>query len=180
MRTIVKWSLVLVISAVVAATAQPADPTPPEGLTIKLLLLRQKSVQKELGITPEKAAEIKKFSHAQSEAARKARDLDKAERRQAFARLHKQNKEFLAKTLSEKQNKRLHQITMQFTALHHLTSPELVKELNLSDEQVRKLKDLRKSRAKRWWPYSPPRNAKAKRRSSRNTARTPVRKSLPS
>jgi Spy/CpxP family protein refolding chaperone len=37
---------------------------------------------------------------------------------------------------------------MQFTALHHLTSPELVKELNLSDEQVQKLKDLQKESRK--------------------------------
>jgi hypothetical protein len=31
---------------------------------------------------------------------------------------------------------------MQFTALTHLTSPELAKELNLSDEQVQKFKGL--------------------------------------
>jgi Spy/CpxP family protein refolding chaperone len=37
---------------------------------------------------------------------------------------------------------------MQYTALHHLTSPELVKELNLSDEQVQKLKDLQKEARK--------------------------------
>jgi Spy/CpxP family protein refolding chaperone len=143
-----KWALVLVIPAMVAATARPADPTPPEGTTIKLLLLRQKSVQKELEITPEEAAKIKEFTNGQSEAARKARDLGEAERKETFARMEKQNKEFLARTLSEKQNKRLHQIMMQFTALHHLTSPELVKELNLSDEQVQKLKDLQKEARK--------------------------------
>jgi len=148
MRTNVKWALVLVLPAVVAVTARSDDLTPPEGNTIKLLLLRQKSVQKELKITPEEAAKIKDFTHAQAEAARKAKDLDKAERRQAFARLAKQNKEFLGKTLTEQQNKRLHQITMQFTALHHLTRPELVKELNLSEEQVQKLKALQKESRK--------------------------------
>jgi Spy/CpxP family protein refolding chaperone len=148
MRTMVKWAMVLVIPAVVAMTARPQELTPPEGHTIKLLLLRQKSVQKELAITPEEAAKIRQFTHAQSEAARKARDLGPAERREAFARLAKQNKEFLDKTLTQKQSKRLHQITMQFTALHHLTSPELVKELNLSDEQVQKLKDLQKESRK--------------------------------
>jgi Spy/CpxP family protein refolding chaperone len=148
MRTVVKWALVLVIPAVVAGTARPADPTPPEGTTIKLLLLRQKSVQKELEITPEQATKIKEFTHGQSEAARKARDLGDAERKEAFARLAKQNKEFLASTLSEQQSKRLHQIMMQFTALHHLTTPELVKELNLTDEQVQKLKALQKEARK--------------------------------
>jgi hypothetical protein len=140
--------MVLVIPAVVAVTARPQELTPPQGNTIKLLLLRQKSVQKELEITPEEATKIRAFTHAQSEAARKARDLGEAERREAFARLAKQNKEFLDKTLTEKQSKRLHQITMQFTALHHLTSPELIKELNLSDEQVQKLKDLQKESRK--------------------------------
>jgi Spy/CpxP family protein refolding chaperone len=148
MRTIMKWAMVLVISAVVAVTARPQELTPPEGHTIKLLLLRQKSVQKELEITPEEATKIKAFTHAQSEAARKAKDLGPEQRREAFVRLARQNKEFLDKTLTEKQSKRLHQITMQFTALHHLTSPELVRELNLSDEQVQKLKDLQKESRK--------------------------------
>jgi len=148
MRTIMKWAMVLVIPAVVAVTARAQELTPPEGHTIKLLLLRQKSVQKELEITPEEATKIKEFTHAQSEAARKARDLGPEERREAFTRLAKQNKEFLDKTLTEKQSKRLHQITMQFTALHHLTSPELVKELNLSEAQVQKLKDLQKESRK--------------------------------
>ena len=31
---------------------------------------------------------------------------------------------------------------MQFTALHQLTKPEMVKELKLSDEQVKKFKDM--------------------------------------
>jgi Spy/CpxP family protein refolding chaperone len=148
MRTIVKWAIVLVIPAVVAVTVRSDELTPPEGDTIKLLLLRQKSVQKELKITPEEAAKIKEFTHAQSEAARKTRDLGEGQRREAFVRLAKQNKEFLGKTLTEKQNKRLHQIMMQFTALHHLTSPELVKELNLSEAQVQKLKDLQKESRK--------------------------------
>lgn len=148
MRTIMKWAMVLVIPVAVTLAARAQELTPPEGHTIKLLLLRQKSVQKELEITPEEAGKIRAFTHAQSEAARKARNLGPGERREAFAKLAKQNKEFLDKTLTEKQSKRLHQITMQFTALHHLTSPEAVKELNLSDEQVQKLKDLQKENRK--------------------------------
>jgi Spy/CpxP family protein refolding chaperone len=138
----VKWALALVIPAAVTAAARPADLSPPEGTTIKLLLLRQKSVQKELECTPEEAAKIKEFTHQQSEAARKASELGEAERKEAYEKLEKQDKEFLARTLTDKQNKRLHQITMQYTALHHLTSPELVRELKLSEEQVQKLKDL--------------------------------------
>jgi hypothetical protein len=148
MRTVVKWALVLVLPAVAAVTARPAELTPPEGTTIKLLLLRQKSIHKELELTPDQAAKIKQFTHAQSEAARKTRDLDAAERKEALGRLEQQNKEFLARTLSEKQSKRLHQIMMQFTALTQLTSPELARDLNLSDEQVQKLKALQKEARK--------------------------------
>jgi Spy/CpxP family protein refolding chaperone len=148
MRTVMKWALVLVVPAAFAVTARPAEPNPPEGMTIRLLLLRQKSVQKELEITPDQAAKIKEFTHAQSEAVRKLRDAGEEERKEAHQKLAKENKEFLEKTLTAQQNKRLHQITMQFTALHHLTSPELVKELNLSDEQVQKLKDLQKESRK--------------------------------
>jgi Spy/CpxP family protein refolding chaperone len=137
-----QWALVLIFPAVFAATALSADPPIPEGTTVKLLLLRQKSVQKELGIAPEEAAKIKEFTQAQSDAARKTRDLGAEERKEAFLRLEKQNKDFLAKTLTEKQGKRLHQIMMQYTPLTQLLSPELAKELNLGEEQVGKLKDL--------------------------------------
>jgi Spy/CpxP family protein refolding chaperone len=148
MRSFLNGALVLIVPAVFAATARPAEEPLPEGTTVKLLLLRQKSVQKELDITPEQATKIKEFTQAESEAARKAKDLGPEERKEAFRRLEKENKEFLAKTCSAKQNKRLQQITMQFAALTHLTSPELVKELNLSDEQVGKLKDLQKEARK--------------------------------
>jgi Spy/CpxP family protein refolding chaperone len=142
MRTFVKWTLVLVLPAVVAPTARPADPTPPEGMVIRLLLLRQKSVQKELEITPEQIKKIHDFTHGQSEAARKLADLGAEERKEGFEKLAKQNKEFLENTLTAGQHARLHQITLQFTALHHLTHAENVKKLGLSDEQVGKLKDL--------------------------------------
>jgi hypothetical protein len=143
MRTFMRWAVVLLVPAVVATTARPAEPVVPEGATVKLLLLRQKSVQKELGLTPEAVKKVMEFTHAQSEAARKAADLDETKRKEGFEKLRKHNEKFLADTLTEKQSKRLDQITMQFTALHHLTNPEMAKQLKLSDEQVKKLKDLR-------------------------------------
>ena len=142
MRTFMKWTVVLLVSAVFGATARSAEPVVPEGTTVKLLLLRQKSVQKELELTPDTIKKILDFTEAQSEAAHKTADLGEAARKEAFEKLLKQNDKFLTDNLNAKQSKRLDQITMQFTALTQLTKPEMVKELKLSDEQVKKFKDM--------------------------------------
>src|SRR5262245_48080848 len=142
MRTFMTWAVVLLVPAVLEATAQPAEEGVPEGTTVKLLLLRQKSVQKEMELTPESTKKIMAFTDAQSEAAQKALGLGEAARKEAFEKLGKQNDKFLADTLNAKQSKRLDQITMQFTALTQLTKPEMAKELKLSDEQVKKFKDM--------------------------------------
>jgi Spy/CpxP family protein refolding chaperone len=142
MRTFMKWALVLLVPAVFATSARPAEPDAPEGTTVKLLLLRQKSVQKELELTPESIKKIIAFTHAESEKAAKALELAEPARKEAFEKLRKENAKFLADTLNAKQSKRLDQITMQFTALTQLTKPEMVRELKLSDDQVKKFKEL--------------------------------------
>jgi hypothetical protein len=142
MRTFMKWTVVPLVLAVFGPTARPAEQGVPEGTTVKLLLLRQKSVQKELDLGADLVKKITEFTEAQSEAAGKAIKLGEAERREAFEKLGKENAKFLADNLSEKQSKRLDQITLQFTALTYLTKPETAGELKLSEEQVKKLKDL--------------------------------------
>jgi hypothetical protein len=144
MRHFTKWVVVLVVPAVWAATAWPAEPPVPEGTTIKLLLLRQKSVQKELGLGADVIQKFMEFTAAQSEAARKTADLGEAARKEEFVKLLRQNDQFLADNLTVQQGKRLDQIMMQFTALHQLLKPENIKALNLSDDQVQKLQDLQK------------------------------------
>jgi Spy/CpxP family protein refolding chaperone len=138
----VKWAVVLLVTAVFGATARPADPVVPEGTTVKLLLLRQKSVQKELELTPETIKKIMDFTHAQSEAVHKTTNLGEAARKEALEKLLKENDKFLADNLNAKQSKRLDQIMMQFTALTQLTKPEMVKELKLTDDQVKKFKEM--------------------------------------
>jgi hypothetical protein len=142
MRTFVKWAVILLVPGVFGATARPQEPSPPSGATVKLLLLRQKSVQKELKLDADVVKKIMDFTSRQSDAARKTLDLGEAERKKAFEKLAKENEKFLTDTLTEKQGKRLDQIRMQFTGLTQLLKPKVVKELNLSDEQVTKLKDL--------------------------------------
>jgi hypothetical protein len=142
MRTFVKWAVVLLVPAVWVATAWPADPDFPSGATVKLLLLRQKSVEKELELSADVIQKIIAFTNAESEEAGKALKLGEAARKEEFEKLAKKNEKFLTDTLTAKQAKRLDQIMMQFTALTQLTKPEMIKELKLSDEQVKKFKDM--------------------------------------
>ena len=142
MRTFMKWAVVLLVLAVFGATARPAEPPVPEGTTVKLLLLRQKSVQKELELTPDTVKKIMEFTNAQAEAARKALGLGDAARKEAFEKLRKEDEKFLTDNLNAKQSKRLDQIMMQFTALTQLMKPEMVKELKLTDDQVKKFKEM--------------------------------------
>jgi len=144
MCTFWKWVVVLLVPTIWATTTRAQESIVPEGATVKLLLLRQKSVQKELELTPAQIKEIHTFTDAQSEAAHKASELGEAERRKAFGALVKKNEQFLTSTLKEPQSKRLDQIAMQFAALHHLLKPEAVRELKLTEAQQQKLRDLQK------------------------------------
>src|SRR5262249_4625994 len=65
-----------------------------------------------------------------------------AARKEAFEKLIQANDKFLTDTLNAKQQKRLDQITMQFTALTQLNKPEIAKELKLTDDQVKKFKEM--------------------------------------
>jgi CO dehydrogenase nickel-insertion accessory protein CooC1 len=142
MRTFWKWALVLAVPAVWVAAARPAELPVPEGTTVKLILLRQKSVQKELTLTADDVKKIMEFTNKQYEAARKALELSKEQRQKKFQTLGKENRKFLADNLKPEQLKRLNQITMQFTGLMLLTRPEVAKELSLTQDQVRKFKQL--------------------------------------
>jgi hypothetical protein len=137
-----KWTLVLAVPAVWVAAALPAQLAVPEGTTIKLILLRQKSVQQELNLTADEVKMVMEFTNKQYEAARKALDLPREERRQKFQALRKENRKFLTDNLKPEQLKRLEQITMQLTALTQLTRPEIAKALQLTEEQSQKFKEM--------------------------------------
>src|SRR5262249_23578293 len=144
MRTFIRWAVVLIVLSAFGATArsEEAESPIPEGTTLKLLLLRQKSVQKELDLGADTVKKITEFTDAQSEAVGKILGLGEAARKEAFEKLAKANEKFLADNLTAKQGKRLDQILMQFTALTQLTKPEMARELKLTDEQVKKFKDM--------------------------------------
>jgi hypothetical protein len=149
MRTFWTWALALAVPAVCVTEARPGEPIVPEGTAAKLILLRQKSVQKELKLSPEVTQKVRAFTKKQWEAAEKAMKLGEQERERKFDQLDRQNKEFLAANLTSGQRKRLNQITMQVTGLRQLTRPEVIRRLNLTDDQVGKIKGLQeKARTK--------------------------------
>ena len=142
MRTLWKWAVVLAIPAIWVAPAWPQEQHHPEGTTVKLLLLRQKPVQKELDISADVAKKIMEFTNHQADGAEQAIALPEAQRKKAFEQLEEQNKKFLADALNAKQSTRLEQLYLQFTAPYQLTRPEVAKALNLTADQQQKFKDL--------------------------------------
>jgi hypothetical protein len=148
MRAFRKWSLVLVVPALWVGATQSADRQIPERTTIELLLLRQKSVQEELKLSPEVTRKVLDFTHKQGEAFREALKAGDEDRKQKFEAMEKENKQFLSDNLSSEQRKRLLQITLQVTGLHELNRPEVAKALNLTEEQQQKFKDLRQDHRK--------------------------------
>ena len=144
MRTFWKWAVVLAVPAIWVAAAWSQEPALPEGTTVKLLLLRQKSVQKELDVSADVAKKVMAFTEQQSEAFGKAVGMAESERKTAVTQLLGQNKKFLADTLNAKQNTRLDQLYLQVTAPYQLTKADTAKALNLTEDQQQKLKVLHK------------------------------------
>jgi hypothetical protein len=142
MRTLCTWALALAVGAAGAVAALAQEPVLPELTTVKLLLLRQKSVQKELDVSDDVAKKVMAFTEEESEAAGKARTLPDAERKKVFEQMEEKNKQFLTTNLNAKQNKRLDQIALQVTAVYQLTTPEVAKALSLTEDQQKKLKAL--------------------------------------
>jgi hypothetical protein len=145
MRTFWKWALVLAAGAVWAVPARTAEQEAvPDATTVQLLLLRQKSVQQELKVSPELARKILEFCNKDYAEARKVVKLSGQARKQKFEEMEQANKRFLEDNLSEAQRKRLKQIGLQVTGLHQLTRPEAAKLLNLTEKQQNTFKEMQK------------------------------------
>jgi hypothetical protein len=143
MRTFCTWVVILAAVGSVAAEEE-AKPDVPETTSAELVLLRQKSVQKELKLSDEDVKKVLEFTNKESEDYGKALKLTPAERRAKVEELEKKNVKFLKDTLSAEQLKRLIQITYQVTGAYQLTRPEAARALSLTDEQQAKFKELEK------------------------------------
>jgi Spy/CpxP family protein refolding chaperone len=148
MRTFFALVMVLAVPAGFAAADEKTPPIAPETTTAQLLLLRQKSVQKELNLSDDAVQKLREFTNKESDEYLKALKLAEKERTAKFNELEMANKKFLEDNLSAEQRKRLEQITLQVTGLYQLGRPEVVKALNLTEEQQNKFEDLQKETRK--------------------------------
>jgi hypothetical protein len=137
-----RWTLVLVVSAVWVMAARPAEPVTPDTVSVELLLLRQKSVQQELNLSPEVIKKVLDFTSKESEEYENEAKLSKEEGEKRSEELEKTNEKFLQDNLTDAQRKRLHQIALQVTGLQELARPEVAKALNLTEDQQQKIKQL--------------------------------------
>jgi len=141
MRPFVKCTLAVSILAALAASAPAAEKMliPEEG-TIEIMLLRQKSVRHELKVSDNEYQKIHKYA---SEQWKKAKDLStksQKEQDQRFHEMAKENEQFLEKTLTKEQHKRLNEITLQVAGLLYSTRPDIAAKLKLTDDQKQKMK----------------------------------------
>ena len=136
------WAMILGVSAL--GFAQPPAPefTLPSDATVKLLLLRQKSVQEELKLSDELCKKITEYENKEHEAYQQALKLNEDERERKLKEMENEHEKYITDNLSEAQRKRLDQITMQVIGLRFLTRPKAAEVLNLSGEQQEKLKKL--------------------------------------
>jgi Spy/CpxP family protein refolding chaperone len=148
MRATCTLVLVLAVPAGFAAAEEKTAPIAPETTTAQLLLLRQKSVQKELKLGDDAARKIMEFTNKESDEYGKALRLAEKERSAKFNELEAANKKFLDDNLSAEQRKRLEQITLQVTGVYQLGRPDVAKALNLTEEQQSKFEDLQKETRK--------------------------------
>jgi Spy/CpxP family protein refolding chaperone len=149
MRTFFTLVLVLAVPAGLAtAEEDKTAPIAPETTTCQLLLLRQKSVQKELKLSDDTVKKIMDFTKKEAEEYGNGLKLAAKERTAKFDELEKANKKFLEENLSADQRKRLEQITLQVTGLYQLGRPDVVKALKLTEEQQNKFEEMQKETRK--------------------------------
>lgn len=139
--------LTLTLAALVAwgATARPAEKkaektmVPEEG-AVQVMLLRQKSIQEALNLTPDETKQIYEFTDRQWKKALRAEELSPAEHDKAYDEMTEENKKFVNEILEPAQRKRLNQITLQVAGLMWVTHPDVAAELELTDVQKAKAK----------------------------------------
>jgi DNA-binding TFAR19-related protein (PDSD5 family) len=97
-----------------------------------------------LKLNEEAVEKIHKHCAMQWDKAKKAADLSEPERDKKFTELTKENDQFVEKTLTKEQRKRLHEIMLQTAGLLCMSSPHVASELKLTEDQKKKLPSLQK------------------------------------
>jgi len=107
-----------------------------------LMLLGQKSVQEELKLSPDQVQKVQAAVEKQMESFQGFRDLSDEERGKKMQEMAKENEKFVADNLKPDQAKRLQQIALQQQGGRALSDEKVAKELNLTDDQKGKIKDI--------------------------------------
>jgi Spy/CpxP family protein refolding chaperone len=107
-----------------------------------LMLLGQKSVQEELKLTEDQIKQVTDATAKQREARQGLRDLSQEERTKKMQELNKEGEKVVQDVLKPDQAKRLHQIVLQQQGARAFADPKVAKELNLTEDQTKKIKDI--------------------------------------
>jgi len=106
------------------------------------MLLSQKSVQEELKLCDDQLKKLAEIIKKRQEAREKMTDVDPKDRLPTMKKLILETSKQVRAILKPEQDKRLLQISWQLQGGQALATPPLAKELNLTDEQQKKVREL--------------------------------------
>jgi len=147
MIKIATWvSSVVALLVWVAPNVQSADPSEmiAESGALEIVLLRQKSVQKDLNLEDAHGKKIHEFASQQWKKAVEIHKLPMNEQDAKYDVLSKENDKFLSDILTPEQKKRLDQIGMQVAGLLWAGRPDIGSALKLTSDQRKRLQELHK------------------------------------
>ena len=93
-------------------------------------------------LTADQIQKVEAAFQKQMESFQGFRDLSEEERTKKFQEMTKENEKFVADNLKPDQAKRLNQISLQRQGAGALADEKVAKELNLTDDQKGKIKDI--------------------------------------
>lgn len=99
------------------------------------LLLSQKSVQEELGVTPDQQHRLQELFRRDREAAGRLGSLSADERQHRIRQLIEDDEKAISDVLKPEQQRRLGQISLQLYGAQAFADPGIGKELNLTPEE---------------------------------------------
>ena len=129
--------------ALVALLVCPALAQPGAGTRPPLRVLSEESVQKDLKLTSQQVKRVAEEFKKLREKTEELQDLEKDERSKKMQELIKEADKTVADILSPSQLKRFKQINLQTQGVRSLYSPALAKELGVTEEQRRKIKEIK-------------------------------------
>jgi hypothetical protein len=142
--------LVAVLAIVYPVAAQAPRPAAGQaGRSPVLMLANQESVQAELKLTKEQIGKVAEVGKAMREKAENITETDPKERMKKAMEIFTQAEKDVFAMLNPEQAKRMRQIALQQQKLARaIESPEVAKELGLSEEQAKQVRAIRESATK--------------------------------